>query len=197
MPSAASFFFKSGNRFDLVFLLIFNDPILPKVVKQQLSRLQVFLFASALQDEGLLRRASNPARRLLDEIVTREIELAQNKQDPAGRLEYLQHQIDGMGKLQFVTADHYAGLLEGYLKLALKDDSAQQRQEKQDNAQKVMPLVKERLYELTQPLRIQGTSLLLLKKSGYRCWSRLRCARAWNPTPGTRPSRWSRCRSGH
>jgi len=60
--------------------------------------------------------------------------------------------------------DHYAEMLEEYQKFITENSAAIRRQRKLEATRKVLPLVKERLAEITQPLRVQGTPLILFEK---------------------------------
>jgi len=152
------------DQLNLIFKLIFEDEDLPSPVKQQLARLQIYVFITAIQEQGFLRRSSNPARRLLDGIVSSEVEIAGRGTAEFSGVRFIREHIDNMASLQFITVDHYSEMLEGYQQFVRENEIAIKRKRKLEATRKVLPLVKERLAELTQPLRVQGTPLLLFEK---------------------------------
>jgi hypothetical protein len=151
------------DQLNLIFKLIFEDQDLPSPIKQQLARLQIYVFITAIQEDGFLRRSSNPARRLLDGIVASEVEIAGRAAEFSG-VRFIREHIDNMASLQFITVDHYSEMLEGYQQFVRENENAIRRKRKLEATRKVLPLVKERLAEITQPLRIQGTPLILFEK---------------------------------
>ncbi|MDB4582837.1 DUF1631 domain-containing protein [Draconibacterium sp.] len=152
------------DQLNLIFKLIFEDEDLPLPVKQQLSRLQAYVFITAIQEDGFLRRSSNPARRLLDGIISNEVEITKNGNADFSGVHFIQEHIDSMTALQFITVEHYSQMLEGYLSHVKENETSIRRKRKLEATRKVLPLVKERLAEITQPLRIQGTPLILFEK---------------------------------
>jgi hypothetical protein len=152
------------DQLNLIFKLIFEDEDLPMPVKQQLARLQIYVFITAIQEDGFLRRSTNPARRLLDAITGNEVEIARNGAAEFSGVRYLREHIDTMASLQFITVEHYSEMLEGYQKYVRENEISIRRQRKLEATRKVLPLVKERLAEITQPLRVQGTPLILFEK---------------------------------
>ena len=152
------------DQLNLIFKLIFEDDDLPQPVKQQLSRLQIYVFITAIQEDGFLRRSTNPARRLLDGIISNEVEIARRGNSEFSGVRFIREHIDGMASLQFITVDHYSQMLEGYQKHVRENEAAIRRQRKLEATRKVLPVVKERLAEITQPLRLQGTPMILFEK---------------------------------
>lgn len=152
------------DQLNLIFKLIFEDEDLPAPIKQQLARLQIYIFITAVQEDGFLRRSTNPARRLLDGIISKEVEIAHNGNPELSGVRFIREHIDNMASLQFITVDHYAEMLEEYQKFITENSAAIRRQRKLEATRKVLPLVKERLAEITQPLRVQGTPLILFEK---------------------------------
>ena len=152
------------DQLNLIFKLIFEDEDLPAPIKQQLARLQIYIFITAVQEDGFLRRSTNPARRLLDGIISKEVEIAHNGNPELSGVRFIREHIDNMASLQFITVDHYAEMLEEYQKFINENSAAIRRQRKLEATRKVLPLVKERLAEITQPLRVQGTPLILFEK---------------------------------
>jgi hypothetical protein len=152
------------DQLNLIFKLIFEDEDLPLPVKQQLSRLQAYVFITAIQEDGFLRRSSNPARRLLDGIISNEVEITKKGNADFSGVSFIREHIDSMTALQFITVEHYSEMLEGYLSHVKENETSIRRKRKLEATRKVLPLVKERLAELTQPLRIQGTPLILFEK---------------------------------
>jgi hypothetical protein len=147
-----------------MFKLIFEDEDLSIPVKQQLARLQIYVFITAIQEDGFLRRSSNPARRLLDGIISSEVEIARSGNSEFSGVRFIRQHIDNMASLQFITVDHYTQMLEEYQRFITENENAIRRKRKLDATRKVLPLVKERLAEITQPLRLQGTPLILFEK---------------------------------
>jgi len=152
------------DQLNLIFKLIFEDEDLPLPVKQQLARLQAYVFITAIQEDGFLRRSSNPARRLLDGIISNEVEITKNGNAELSGVRFIREHIDNMTAQQFITVEHYSEMLEGYLSYVNENETSIKRKRKLEATRKVLPLVKERLAEITQPLRIQGTSLILFEK---------------------------------
>ncbi len=152
------------DQLSLIFKLIFEDEDLSSPIKQQLSRLQIYVFITAIQEDGFLRRSSNPARRLLDGIISSEVEIARGGNSDFSGIRYIREHIDALASREFITVDSYAEMLDGY-KVFLQENEAEIRQARRIEAtQKIMPLVKTRLNEITQPLKIQGTPLILFQK---------------------------------
>jgi len=152
------------EQLNLIFKLIFEDEDLPSPVKQQLARLQIYVFITTTQEDGFLRRSTNPARRLLDGIISSEVEIAKSGNSDFSGVRYIREHIDDLASRQFITVDSYTEMLEGY-QAFIKENEASIRQARRIEAtRKIMPLVKTRLNEITQPLKIQGTPLILFEK---------------------------------
>ena len=147
-----------------MFKLIFEDEDLPSPVKQQLARLQIFIFITAVQEEGFLRRSSNPARRLLDGIISNEVEITRSGNPEFSGIRFIREYIDKMASGQVVTADNYTEMLEGYQSFVKENEATIRKARKLEATNKVLPTVKEKLHELTAPLKIQGTRLILFEK---------------------------------
>ena len=62
----------------MLFEFILNDYNIPEAIKAQLGRLQIPLLRAALLDRGFLNRANHPARRLLNELASASVGLADN-----------------------------------------------------------------------------------------------------------------------
>ena len=155
---------KQIDQLDQIFKLIFEDEDLPLPVKQQLARLQIYVFITAIQEDGFLRRSSNPARRLLDTIISSEVEIARGGTTEFSGVRFIREHIDSMANLQFITVDHYTEMLEEYQRYLKENETSIRRKRKTEATRKVLPLVKERLADITQPLRIQETPLFLFEK---------------------------------
>jgi len=155
---------KQIDQLDQIFKLIFEDEDLPLPVKQQLARLQIYVFITAIQEDGFLRRSSNPARRLLDSIISSEVEIARGGTTEFSGVRFIREHIDSMASLLFITVDHYTEMLEKYQRYVKENETNIRRKRKVEATRKVLPLVKERLAEITQPLRVQGTPLFLFEK---------------------------------
>ena len=152
------------DQLNLIFKLIFEDEDLPLPVKQQLARLQAYVFITAIQEDGFLRRSSNPARRLLDGIISNEVEITKNGHAEFSGVRFIREHIDNMTAQQFITVEHYSEMLDGYLSHVKENENSTRRKRKLEATSKVLPLVKERLAEITQPLRIQATPMILFEK---------------------------------
>jgi len=155
---------KQIDQLDQIFKLIFEDEDLPLPVKQQLARLQIYVFITAIQEDGFLRRSSNPARRLLDSIISSEVEIARGGTTEFSGVRFIREHIDSMASLLFITVDHYTEMLEKYQRYVKENETNIRRKRKVEATRKVLPLVKERLAEITLPLRVQGTPLFLFEK---------------------------------
>ena len=152
------------DQLNLIFKLIFEDEDLPLPIKQQLARLQIYVFITAIQEDGFLRRSTNPARQLLDNITSNEVEIARKGNSEFSGVRYIREHLDSMASLQFITVDHYTKMLEGYQQYVQNSGTAIRRKRKMEATRKVLPVVKERLAEITQPLRMQKTPLILFEK---------------------------------
>ncbi len=152
------------DQLNQIFKLIFEDEDLPPLVKQQLARLQIFIFVTAIHENGFLRRSSNPARRLLDGIIGSEVEIARNGNAELSGIGFIREHIDKLAENGSISVDSYATMLEGYKTHLLENETALRQARKIKATRKVMPLVKTRLAEITQPLKIQGTPLILFDK---------------------------------
>jgi len=152
------------DQLNLMFKLIFEDDDLPSPVKQQLARLQIYIFITATQDDGFLRRSSNPARRLLDGIISSEVEIANSGNSEFSGIRFIREHIDAMASQPFVKVDSYNEMLKGYQSFVKENETTIRKARKLEATNKVLPLVKEKLHEITQPLKIQGTRLILFEK---------------------------------
>ena len=152
------------DQLNLMFKLIFEDEDLPSPVKQQLARLQIYVFITAIQEDGFLRRSSNPARRLLDGIISSEVEIAKGSNPEFSGIQFIREYIDDLTSRGFITVDSYAEMLEDYKSYLQENEVAIRKARKLEATRKVLPLVKSRLSEITQPLKIQGTPLILFEK---------------------------------
>ncbi len=152
------------DQLNLMFKLIFEDEDLPSPVKQQLARLQIYVFITAIQEDGFLRRSSNPARRLLDGIISSEVEIAKIGNPEFSGIRFIRERIDGLASGGFITVDSYAEMLEEYRTYIQDNETSIRKTRKLEATRKVLPLVKSRLSEIAQPLRIQGTSIILFEK---------------------------------
>ena len=152
------------DQLNLMFKLIFEDEDLPSPVKQQLARLQIYVFITAIQEDGFLRRSSNPARRLLDGIISSEVEIAKGENAEFSGIQFIRDHIDGLVSREFITVESYAEMLEEYRVYLKKNEISIRRDRRLEATAKILPLVKSRLSEIAQPLRIQGTSIILFEK---------------------------------
>ena len=152
------------DQLSMIFKLVFEDEDLPVPVKQQLGRLQIYVFITATQEDDFLRRSSNPARRLLDAIIKNEVEIARHGNSDFSGIRFIRKHIDALTDREFITLDSYTEMLEGYQAFLQQNEIEVRKTRKLEATRKLMPLVKSRLDELTQPLKIQGTSLILFEK---------------------------------
>ncbi len=152
------------DQLSLLFKLIFEDEDLPSPIKQQLARLQIYVFITAIQEDDFLRRSTNPARRLLDGIISSEVEIAKSGNADFSGIKFIREYIDDLTSREFITVDSYADMLERYQAYLKEHETATRRARKVEATRKIMPVVKTRLAEITQPLKIQGTRLILFEK---------------------------------
>ena len=152
------------DQLNLIFKLIFEDEDLPSPVKQQLARLQIYVFITAIQEDGFLRRSSNPARRLLDGIIGSEVEIARRGNAGFSGVRFIREHIDSMASREFITVDSYSEMLDKYLHFVKENELGIRRKRKLEATRKVLPLVKERLSDITQPLRMLKMPLILFEK---------------------------------
>ena len=152
------------DQLNLIFKLILEDEDLPVPVKHQLARLQVYVFITAIQEKGFLRRSSNPARRLLEGIINSEVGIAKNGRQEFSGIRFIRERIDELTAREFITVDSYSEMLDGYYDFLKKNETETRRRRRLEAAKHLLPVVKSKLDEITQPLRIQGTSLILFDK---------------------------------
>ncbi len=152
------------DQLGMIFKLIFEDEDLPRPIKQQLGRLQVYVFITAIQEDGFLRRSSNPARRLLDGIISREVEIARGDNPEFSGVRFIREYIDGLASREFITIESYSEMLDGYLEFLKKNETETRHARRAEAARKLLPIVKSRLSDITQALRHQGTSMILFEK---------------------------------
>ena len=112
------------------FELMFSDEDLPDRIKEQIARLQIYLFISAIQEKELIKRSSNPARRLLDTITRTEVDFAFENQDERSGYDFLKEKIDRLGVKPFLESSDYTELLAGYQSYI--DDSQFEQQDQPD-----------------------------------------------------------------
>jgi hypothetical protein len=155
---------KQIEQLNQMFKLIFEDEDLPSPVKQQLARLQIYVFITAVQEDGFLRRSSNPARRLLDGIIANEVEITKSGNSEFSGIRFIREHIDGMATHGFITVDSYSEMLAGYQAYVKENEASIRKTRKLEATKKVMPIVKTNLSDLTAPLKIQGTRLILFEK---------------------------------
>jgi hypothetical protein len=152
------------DQLSMIFKLIFEDEELPVPVKQQLGRVQIYVFITATQEDDFLRRSSNPARRLLDAVVKNEVEISRQGDSDFSGIRFIREHIDALTDREFITLDSYVKMLGEYQAFLHQNEIDVRKTRKREATRKYMPLVKSRLDELTQPLKIQGTSLILFEK---------------------------------
>ncbi|MCP3688419.1 MAG: DUF1631 domain-containing protein [Gammaproteobacteria bacterium] len=104
------------------FDFFFHDDDLPNRIKTQIARLQIYLFLSSVQDSNLLKRSSNPARRLLDTILRTETDFAVEQMGERSGYEYLHNQIDRLSNNSFIEPSVYVELLDGYIQYTSGSD---------------------------------------------------------------------------
>lgn len=152
------------EQLSMIFKLIFEDEDLPSPVKQQLSRLQIFVFITATQEDGFLRRSSNPARRLLDGIIGSEVEIVRKGNPEFSGIRYIREHIDSLTNQKFITLDSYGEMLDGYHAFVKDNERAIRKSRKAEATRRIMPIVKERLAEITRPLQGLDESMILFEK---------------------------------
>lgn len=113
---------KGINEFDslidkltALFDIIFSDEDLPQQIKQQLARLQIFIFMSEIQHGGFAVRSSHPARRLIDTIIRTEVDFDKNNRADRSGCEVIRTEIDKISSNPFLETDYYSRLCELYI----------------------------------------------------------------------------------
>jgi len=152
------------DQLNMIFKLIFEDEELPEPIKQQISRLQIFIFITALQEDGFLKRSSNPARRLLDSIVTNEIEIASSDNKNHSGIVFIRDHIDQIVNSDIITLDSYSEMFDGYQAYLQQRKSDEQATQKSTATNEMMVAVKTALDEVTRPLLEQGKPSILFDK---------------------------------
>lgn len=155
---------KQIDQLNLIFKLIFEDEDLPSPIKQQLARLQIYVFITAIQEDDFLRRSSNPARRLLDGIINNEVQIARGGNSEFSGVRFIREHIDKLASRGFITVDSYSEMLDGYLAYVKENEASIRKARRIEATQKVLPVIKTRLNEIIQPLKIQGSPLILFEK---------------------------------
>lgn len=135
------------------FELFFDDEDLPDRIKDQIARLQFYIFVSSIQENNLLKRSSNPARRLLDTIIRIEVDFAIDNQEEMSGHEYLQQEIDLIYNKPFVESDTYSKLLEGYIEhTSEKSTASPKKKEAEKSKADVQPIKPEvELQQVAKP----------------------------------------------
>ncbi len=121
------------DRLATKFELIFSDEDLPERIKNQIARLQIYFFMSSIQESDLLKRSSNPARRLLDTIVRTEVDFAVDDQQELSGFDYLREQIDQISNNPSIETQTYADLLEGYLEFTSSKSKSGSKEDSQSS----------------------------------------------------------------
>lgn len=121
--------------------LFFDDEDLPERIKEQIARLQIYLFISSIQESNLLKRSSNPARRLLDTIIRTEVDLAVDNQEELSGCEFLREQIDLFSNNPFVDSDTYGKLLEGYVEHTTEKSKQNKPEKVKAEVQPIKPTI--------------------------------------------------------
>lgn len=152
------------EQLGMIFKLIFEDEDLPSPVKQQLSRLQIFVFITAIQEDGFLRHSSNPARRLLDGIISSEVEIARKGKSEFSGIRFIREHIDSLASGKFITLDSYSDMLDSYHAFVKDNEMAVRRLRKAEATRKIMPIAKEKLAELTRPLKDLKLKMIVFEK---------------------------------
>ena len=152
------------DQLNVILTLIFEDEDLPETVKQQISRLQIFILITALQEDSFFKQSGNPARRLLNTIVAREAEIARSGEARKSGVDFLREQIDKLGSSELVSLDSFRTILDGYQKLGVDNEVEQQNAKKAEAARKLMPTVKAKLAEMTRPLKDQDRPTILFDR---------------------------------
>jgi hypothetical protein len=152
------------DQLNLIFKLIFDDEDLPSSVTQQLGRLQIFIFITAIEEKNFLKRSSNPARRLLEGIINSEVEIAHSGRPEFSGIRYLREQLDKLTGHDSIPVERYSELLEGYRNFVSQHETETRRRRRMEEARKLLPLVKKKIDEITRPLKAQGTPLIVFNK---------------------------------
>ena len=103
------------DELSVIFGIVFADKDLPQRIKQQLARLQIFVFMSEIQQSGFAVRSSHPARRLIDTIVRTEVDFEKNSQSGRSGCELLRAEIDKVSSNPFLEPDYYSQLCQRYI----------------------------------------------------------------------------------
>ncbi len=171
------------DQLNLIFKLIFEDEDLPEPIKQQLARLQIYVFITAIQEDGFLRRSSNPARRLLDGIIANEVEIARSGKSEYSGVEFIRQYIDSLASREFITIESYSEMLAGYQDFLKENETSARKTRRAEALRKVVPPVKSKLSEITQPLRMQGTPLILFEKVWFPLLVQIALQKGMNSDP--------------
>lgn len=103
------------DQLSAIFEIVFSDEDLADRIKEQIGRLQIFIFMSEIQQSGFPVRSSHPARRLIETIIRTEVDFdIQSLSDRSG-YEFLREEIDKISNNPFIESHTYAELCERYL----------------------------------------------------------------------------------
>lgn len=152
------------DQLNVILTLIFEDEDLPEAVKQQISRLQIFILITALQEDSFFKQSGNPARRLLNAIVGNEAEIARSGAAKKSGVDFLRKQIDKLASSELISLDSFREILEGYQKLGADNETEKLNAKRAEAVRKLMPTIKARLAELTRPLKDQGRPTILFDR---------------------------------
>lgn len=155
------------NQLSQQFGIIFNDEDLPSVIKSQIARLQVFIFISAIREDGLLNRSSHPARRLIDTVVMSEVEIATSGQSEQSGHHVLKDGIDQFINYQTITSESYQDLLTLYKSrpdTTVKQDVNNEQEPTPEDPSKISSLVESILASIVEPLKAHKKSLQIFEE---------------------------------
>lgn len=155
------------EQLGLQFKMIFNDEDLPSNIKAQIARLQVYIFISAIREEGFLNRSSHPARRLLDTVVMSEVEFETTGKAHLSGHDVLKEGIDKFTEMQTIDSGSYQDLLAWYKAHidAVPDQQGKQQAKAEPlDPSKINGIVESILDGIVEPLKTQKKSLHIFEE---------------------------------
>ena len=151
----------------VLYSFIFNDKELPKPIKVQLARLQVYMLMSAVQESGFLDHSGNPARQLLDHVFKTEVELVNSDQGQRSGEEVLRKGINELIGSEAVNFDSFQVLLDLYNKHVSSGPGPTTEDKPVANAAEVTKttqIVQAMMREITVPLQALNKPSILFDK---------------------------------
>ncbi len=103
------------DQLSAIFEIVFNDEDIPGRIKQQIARLQIFIFMSEIKQNGFAVHSSHPARRLIETIIRSEVDFELEGLSDRSGYDFLREEIDKISNNPFIESHTYAEICEAYI----------------------------------------------------------------------------------